>query len=484
MSTPPVSLPVSLPFDPGGRARSNLIEDEIQVIGPRAIRAFPLNYGLYFSDSLIVIDDATGMALTPGVQYYPMQMDIAASMRCGSEIDEVVLITDLTVSETVRVTYQALGGVNNVSLGALQIAIDNLHINDGPVSWSDVTAKPAAWPPTPHHPHIPEDIYGTEYIVVALQRLSASLLQGQGGAQGELMAYAQSCVNEVLDSIAGALAALNAHETDSGNPHQDTAHLIGGYTTQETTAAVAVETGNQQAADAVIEAALEAHIADQSNPHKVTANQIGGYSTAQSDSAMAAMQAALTQSITATEAVQNAHFANFSNPHQDTAANIGTLTSGQITSAATAGATAPASQAAGLATAVNNHVTNTSNPHQDTAANVGTWTYTTIQNSIVNPLTSHVNNLGNPHQVTVAQLGTYASATINNNIAAALNQIVADVNSLNGYISAHTGNYGNPHQDTLANTGAGGYSAGALQNAINQLQGPGGTAAYAIAALP
>ncbi|MBB5409266.1 hypothetical protein HDG34_003207 [Paraburkholderia sp. HC6.4b] len=484
MSTPPVSLPVSLPFDPGGSARSNLVEDEIQVIGLRSIRAFPLNYGLFFTTSLVVTDNATGLPLTPGAQYYATQMDVGASMRCGSEIDEVVVITDLTVSQTVRVTYQALGGVNNVALGALQIAIDNLHINDGPVSWADVTGKPCAYPPTPHHPHIADDIYGAEYIVVALERLSASILQGQGGAQDELMAYAQSCVNEVLDSIAAAGATLDAHETDSGNPHQDTAHLIGGYTTEETTAAIAVETVNQEQADATIQAALNAHIADYDNPHEVTANQIGGWSTAQSDAAMAAMQASLMQAITTTEAVQNAHFVNHANPHQDTAVNIGTLTSGQISSAATAGAATPGSQASGLGTSVNNHVTNTGNPHQDTAANVGTWTYATIQNSIVNPLTSHINNLANPHQVTVAQLGTYSSATINNNIAAALNQIVSDVNSLNGYISAHTGNMNNPHQDTLANTGAGGFTAGALQNAINQLQGPGGSAGNAIAALP
>ena len=484
MSTPPISLPISLPFDPGGSASSNRVENEIQVIGLRSIRAFPLNYGLFFAESLVVTDDATGLPLSSGTQYYTTQMDVDASMRCGSEIDEVVVITDLTVSARVRVTYQALGGVNNVALGALQIAIDNLHINDGPVGWSDVTARPSAYPPTPHHPHIADDIYGTEYIVVALERLSASILQGQGGAQGELMAWAQSCVNEVLDSIAAAGAALDAHETDFSNPHQDTAHLTGGYTTEETAAAIAVETGNQQAADATIQAALDAHIADYDNPHEVTANQIGGWSTAQSDAAMAAMQAALMQSITATEAVENAHFANYSNPHQDTAANIGTLTSGQISSAATAGAAAPGSQASGLATSVNNHITSYSNPHQDTAANVGTWTYTTIQNGIVTPLTSHISNLGNPHQVTVAQLGTYPSSTINNNIAAALNQVVADVNSLNGTISAHTGNMNNPHQDTLANTGAAGFTAGALQNAINQLQGPGGSPAYAIAALP
>lgn len=482
--SPPVSLPVSLPFDPSGSAGSNLVEDEIQVIGLRSIRAFPVNYGLFFADSVVVTDDATDLPLTSGTQYYLTQMDIAASMRCGSEIDEVVVITDLTVSQRVRVTYQALGGVNNVALGALQIAIDNLHINDGPVSWSDVTAKPSAYPPVPHHPHIADDIYGAEYIVVALERLSASLLQGQGAAQDELMAYAQSCVNEVLDSIAAAVAALDTHESDFSNPHQDTAHLIGGYTKEETTAAIEVETVNQEAADAVIQAALDTHIANYGNPHKVTANQIGGWSTAQSDAAMAAMQATLMQSITASEAVENAHFVNYSNPHQDTAANIGTLTSGQINSAATAAAASPGSQASGLATSVNNHVTNTSNPHQDTAANVGTWTYTTIQNSIVNPLTSHINNLGNPHQVTVAQLGTYSSTTINNNISAALNQVIGDVNSLNGYISAHTGNMNNPHQDTLANTGAGGYSAGALQNAINQLQGPGGSAGNAIAALP
>ncbi|WP_233874207.1 hypothetical protein [Paraburkholderia adhaesiva] len=479
-----VSLPVSLAFDPGGRSPANRIENEIQVIGLRAVRAFPLNYGLFFGRSLILVDDASGAVLAPDTQYYVTQIDVEACMRCGSEVVEVVVITDLTVGERVRATYQALGGPNSVSLGALQLAIDSLNINDGPIAWDHVTARPQAFPPTPHHPHIGDDVYGMEYIVAALARLAASMLAGQGGAQGELLAYAQDCVNEALDSIAAASAALDAHETNYGNPHEDTAHMIGAYLTGETRAAIALERSNQQAADTVIQGELDTHIADTANPHEVSANQLGGYSTAQSDTAMATMQATLMQSITATEALQNAHFVNTGNPHQDSAASIGTLTSGQIASAATAGAASPASQASGLATAINSHVTNIGNPHQDTANNTGTWTYTAIQTNVVTPLTAHINNLSNPHQVSVAQLGTYPSTTINSNIAAALNQIVADVNSLNGTISAHTGNYSNPHQDTLANTGAAGFTAGALQNAINQLQGPGGSAANAIAVLP
>lgn len=468
MSTPPLTLPL----DPTGSAASNLITAEVQTIGTRGTRAFPVNYGLFFRKSLVVKDTTTNKVLVQGTQYYATQMDVEASMRYGQEIDASIVITDSTVGSSVSVTYQALGGVNSISQAAVTTAVTALQIDDAPATWASITNKPSKYPVAPHQ-HIADDMYGMEFVVVALNRLGSAIQLGQGTAQAELQAYAEAVIQELIGQIAAANAALNAHTTNFGNPHQVTAHQIGSYTTEETTAALATETTNRTNGDSSIQSQLNTHTADHTNPHKVTTAQLGAFSATQSDSAMTAMQTALQSTITANETTQNAHIANYSNPHQVTAAQIGTWTTGQIASAVASSQATLQTQVTAFESSLNAHTSNKSNPHSDTAANIGTWTYTTIQNSIVSPYTSHVNNKSNPHGVTIAQLGTYAATDINNNIAAYYGNVVNEVNALNGTINAHVSNQNNPHGDNVNNTG-GAYTGAYLQNLINTtLHSPG-----------
>lgn len=464
--------PLTLPLDPTGSAASNLITAEVQTIGTRGTRAFPVNYGLFFRKSLVIKDTATNKVLVEGTQYFATQMDVEASARYGQEIDASIVVTDSTVGSTLSLTYQALGGPNSISQAAVSSAVTALQIDDAPATWASISNKPSKYPVASHQ-HIADDIYGMEFVVVALDRLGTAIQMGQGTAQAELQAYAEAVIQELIGQIGNSNAALITHTSDFTNPHKVTAHQIGSYTTAETTAAIATETSNRTNADAAIQTQLNTHTADHTNPHGVTTAQLGAYSKAQSDAAMTAMKTALQNTITANEATQNAHLTNYSNPHQVTAAQIGTWTTGQIASAVTAQQATLQTQVNAFESSLNAHMSNKSNPHGDTAANIGTWTYTTIQNSIVSPYSTHVNNRSNPHQVTVAQLGTYSATDINNNIAYQYQVVANEVNALNGTINAHVGNQNNPHGDNVNNTG-GAYTGAYLQNLINStLHSPG-----------
>lgn len=476
---------LTLPLDKTGSASSNLVPNESHAIGATGTRAFPLNYGLFYGNSL-VLKDASGNTLTPGTQYYAAELDFAASYQYGQAVYAVVIVVDTTVSATVSATYQAVGGPNSLNAVATQTAIAALELNDAPTTWANLTQKPKDYPPAPHY-HQSGDVFGMEYIVNAIDRLATGITQGQGAAQTALMTYAQDVVAELAAFIAQGEATLQAHFSCFSNPHHTTAAQAGAYTTEQTTAAIATETTNRQNADAAILANLASHIANHNDPHQVTPAQVGGYTRAQSDAAMTAMQTAMLASIASAEATQSTHITDYSNPHQVTAAQIGTWTVSQITAAISTATNTIQSQVNAYEATLNSHIANVNNPHQDTVGNVGTWAQTTIQSGIVNPYSAHASNTANPHQDVYSNIittavdasGMYSATTMTTSITNAYNSIIAQINSLNGTISSHVSNGSNPHGDNVSNTG-GAYTGGQLQYAISLLQGPGGSASNAI----
>lgn len=482
MSTPNLTLPLDLT----GSALSNLVQNETHAIGPVGTRAFPLNYGLFYRDSLVVTDLATNLPLTEGVQYYPTQMDLDSSLQAGQEVDAVVIIVDTTVSANVSATYQALGGPNSLNSALTQTAVSGLNIDDAAAAWAAVTNKPKDYPPAPHY-HQAGDVFGMEYITAAMNRLASAIVLGQGAAQTAVLAYAQAVVAEMGQIVAGGEATLQTHFTCFNNPHETTAAQVGAYTTEQTSANIAVETTAREAADAAITASLSAHITNRNDPHQVTPAQVGGNTKAQNDAAMTAMQTAVLANIQANETTQNAHITNYQNPHQTTAAMISTWTTPQITAAIANSTGTIQTQVNTYEASLNAHLANTNNPHQDTVGNIGTWSKSTIQSSIVTPSTAHIANASNPHQDSYVSIvtsgvdgsGVYSASGMSTTISNSYNSLNNQIASLNSYISSHTANASNPHQDNVSNTG-GAYTPGQLENAINLLQGPGGSAANAI----
>jgi hypothetical protein len=349
-----------------------------------------------------------------------------------------------------------------------------------------VQGKPKTYPPAPHV-HQAGDVFGTEYIVGALTRLGAAITEGQGGAQAALLQYAEDVVAELVGLIGSGNAALLAHTSNFNNPHHTSAAEVGSYTTEQTLAAIGVEATNRQAADTAVSALLTTHIANHNNPHELLPSQLGAYTQAQSTAAMTAMQTAVLASVAGNETTQNAHITNYLNPHQVTAIQIGTWTTPQITAAITTATNTLEAQVLAFQNSLQAHEANTSNPHADTVANIGTWSFTSIDQYIINPYVSHVNNISNPHgdwygdivTSNVDSSGVYSATAMNNEIAAVEASFAGSINSVNGTFASHTGNMSNPHGDNYSNTG-GAYTAGQLQTAINQLQGPGGSAANAI----
>lgn len=129
-----------------------------------------------------------------------------------------------------------------------------------------------------------------------------------------------------------AVNPLTTHIANTNNPHGTTKAQVGlgsvdNYATATQAEAEAGTVNNKfmtplrvaQAITSLAGTMLNAHISNTNNPHSTTAAQVGAYTTAQTDTKVATVQSAL-----------DAHKALTNNPHGTTAAQVGAYTTGQI----------------------------------------------------------------------------------------------------------------------------------------------------------
>lgn len=166
---------VRYPLDRTGVNPDNLVSSEFHALVNKPVRVVVPTYGPYYSDTVIVIDKTTNAVLTRGTQFQCVEILQEATLKYGKEIAQIILIVDPTVTGEVLVTYQVLGGLYGFDMSAIVNMYESLNIDRRPVDWLNVLNKPYEYPPTLHN-HVLEDVYGFEYIVVALERIRNALV--------------------------------------------------------------------------------------------------------------------------------------------------------------------------------------------------------------------------------------------------------------------------------------------------------------------
>jgi uncharacterized FlaG/YvyC family protein len=385
------TLPFSYPLDPSGSNPANLVVGEIHTTLNRSIRAVVTNYGAFFGGSMVIKDLATGLNLNTS-QWYPAQLYTQPTLQFGSPIYSLIMITDGTVSDNIALTYQAVGGPYSTSQQALVDYINNLDLDSRPVSWPAIINKPDGYTPSPHLQDV-GTVYGFEYIVQSLDRLTYAIQVGDAAYNDSLLAYVDAQNTGLSNELAALQAQLTAHINNISNPHQVTAAQVGAYTKSQSDSNLSSAVATLNTSIGTVQTNLTTHINNISNPHEVTAAQVGAYTTAQSDSNLNAAVTTLNTSISTVQTNLTSHTSNTNNPHQVTAAQVGAMTTAQTNSAIAAAST----------------TLNTS--------------ITTVQNN----LTSHVQNTSNPHATTAAQVGAYTTTQSDANLASAVSTLNASI---------------------------------------------------------
>lgn len=400
-------LPIRYPLDLTAQNPSNRVANEPHVLGTANRRAIVPTYGPFYTRGLVVRNKATGVALTPKVQYQAFQLQPKPTKASGQTVCAAIVVTDLTVLE-VEVDYQVVGGDYSTSIDAIEAAINALSLDDRPVKWGQIIGKPDAYPPTSHL-HDVGDIYGFEYEVAALYSIRDAILVGDQASHQELIDIFTQMVGDVAGTIGAVRDALNDHLQDKENPHETNATQVGLGNVQNFPIATQAEAEQgtatnrymtpqrvAQAIAAQVGTRLTNHINDLNNPHQVDKTDIGlpnvqnyGIATTLEAQAGTVTNKYVTPALVkvAIDAlaipVINAHINNLNNPHQTNKSHV------QLGSVENYGIATVSEAQAGTAT--NKYMT----PALVRSA---------ITAQIGSQISDHVGNLNNPHQTNKSQI--------------------------------------------------------------------------------
>lgn len=405
-------LIIRYPLDPTGVNPNNLVRDEEHTLVRRKTRCIALEYGAFYTESIIIRDKLTNRVLEKNKDYFCTELYELYSVRYGKEICSIVVITDQTCGDVVTAQYQTLGAEYGTSGTAIIQQLERLNLDDRPIHYPAIIGKPDEFNPSKHL-HDIGDVYGFEYVVTAIDRLKDAIMLGDAASHDVIFAYIDRIEAGILAGMQAVQNELTDHKNDLGNPHQVTAAQLSVYTKAQADVITNAITLN-----------IETHKGDLSNPHKTTAAQVGAYTIAQTDSLLSTLGNAL-----------NAHKADQSNPHVTTAEQVGAYTKA-VTDA----------KDAVIQAELTAHKNNNSNPHNTTAAQVGAYTIAqtdALVNTVTAALNAHTANKNNPHVVTTEQINTYTKQVID-----------AKDSAIQASLDAHKGSYNNPHNTTAAQVGA------------------------------
>lgn len=284
MSTSPI---IRYPLDPTGTNPDNLVQGELHSPVRRGIRAIATTYGAFYSGSLVVRDAGTNQVLTKGVQYYAAELYEMPTAKYGKEVCAIVMIIDASVGDQISLDYQAVGGEFSTAADAVVAQIGALNLDDRPVTWGSIIAKPSEYPPSMHL-HDIGDVYGFEYIVHSLERVRAAILMGDDVSHDAIYQYIDNMRAGFQSSISANSASIQAHIADHNNPHAVTAAQVGAYTKAAIDALLATLQSN-----------IDAHASRTDNPHNATAAQVGAYTKNQVDALITTLQQSLNSHINA-----------------------------------------------------------------------------------------------------------------------------------------------------------------------------------------
>ncbi len=267
---------LAYPFDPTGELQSNKITGEQQILTAANFRDYHFvvpRWAPYFTTSLVVKHravDNTVRTLVEGIDYYCTHEFISASRACATPIAGSISFLNLELTGVILLEYQTLGGIWTQDEAKIaEILADRLH-NPRITAWDEVVDMPISFPPIDHDWDL-DDMVGQKEVLEAL-----------------------NAIEDVLRQTGDA--GLTAHLADFNNPHRVNKEQVElgnvqNYPVATRAEAVAGLASNRYMTPEMSYALLndralvplQAHISNTGNPHGTTAQQVGAYSTAQTD---------------------------------------------------------------------------------------------------------------------------------------------------------------------------------------------------------
>lgn len=197
MTTP---VPFRFEVDYTAENPDNYVHQEPHDLDTKRYRSIAPKEGAFYSSKLSVTDMLGGRLLVKGVDYRCLNISTIASAVSNHEVCTLILITNQAVSARVMISYQAVGGPYERSVGALKVLLDNLLKDDRPVNYPDIVNRPNEFTPAPHFQHAGATI-GYEFLVYELERLRSALLLGDEYSHEQIYIYIKNCLEMVEKTV-------------------------------------------------------------------------------------------------------------------------------------------------------------------------------------------------------------------------------------------------------------------------------------------
>src|SRR5574343_316020 len=203
MSTPMI---IKYPLDLTGKAGTNLITQEPHNIPAGKQRGFALNYGAFYTKSLVLRDSANNI-LKPNVDYIALHLYELATKYSGEEVCAAVLLINDPIVGDVTADYKCVGGEYVFCVGVINQLIADLQLDNRTIAWGDIIGVLDEFPPAPHM-HSVDELYGFEYLIDAMNKLIASIRYGDTFDHKQLYAKMAALKNTLSTGLSDLQQAL------------------------------------------------------------------------------------------------------------------------------------------------------------------------------------------------------------------------------------------------------------------------------------
>jgi hypothetical protein len=191
---PPVII--RYPLDPTGSNPDNFVQGEAHTLSVRTVRAIAPTYGAFYTSTLRIFDPQNGnRELVRNIHYRVSELYEIPTAKYGQEICAIILIVDESVGSTVNINYQALGGDFSTAATAIVHMLETVALDNRPVAWPNLMHVPEEFPPTMHL-HDAGDLYGFEYLVHAIERLTNVIQFGDAISHEKFYTYVDQKVGD------------------------------------------------------------------------------------------------------------------------------------------------------------------------------------------------------------------------------------------------------------------------------------------------
>ena len=165
-----------LPLDKTGSLSSNRIKDEPHTLAEQSIRTVSPLKGIFYSDSLKIVDKGTGKELRVIQDYIITEHYHSLSQFHGKDIAGMAVITNPAIGIDIEISYQAVGELYNVKDEALKEFLDKRleHENNSALLW-EIFNNQTMFVPSDSHLDVGDQV-GFEYLLYGLEKIRNSIL--------------------------------------------------------------------------------------------------------------------------------------------------------------------------------------------------------------------------------------------------------------------------------------------------------------------